>query len=315
MQRQQQQRSTGGASGHLRDTPRTPPLRSCSVYKSVELLFLVVSEFIYSALIMAFIPCCVSRRLAKATEVAATATTQAARALGGNATGIRALCYAGHTYGKPVFASAAELRECRNVGQPFGAFRFAYIGVAAAGARAATAAVNHVTTPAAAIAASRWPCSRGFASGVDQKLVFTATQQRQQAQPQQKLQEESHQPPSPTPRAPPNQRQQQKLQLQQLVLTGDAAGAAALRLYSMSDLLRSLFVFSLCRHRWLVDNWESLLNFSCRIFGSRAVFAFIRFSFFKVFCGGEALEEVIQTLDKLKQRSEKAFCISGPVVG
>lgn len=260
---------------------------------------------------MAFLPCCFSRRLAEATEVATTTITQGARALRGNATGIRALCYAGHTYGKPVFASAAGLTECRNVGQPFGAFRFAYIGALVAGARAATAAAYHVATPAASIAASRWLCSRGFASGVGQQFIFAPGQQRQQTHPQ----EESHQPPSPAPRAPPNQRQQQKQQLQQLVLTGDAAGAAALRLYSMSDLLRSLFVFSLCRHHWLVDNWESLLNVSCRIFGSRAVFAFIRFSFFKVFCGGEALEEVVQTLDKLKQRSEKAPHISGPVVG
>ncbi|OEH78036.1 proline dehydrogenase [Cyclospora cayetanensis] len=69
------------------------------------------------------------------------------------------------------------------------------------------------------------------------------------------------------------------------------------------ELMRSLCVYSLCTSSFLVNNCEKLLAVSCRILGPRLTFWTIKNSFFKVFCGGENLEQIVHTLDKLKQRN------------
>ncbi|XP_026190552.1 proline dehydrogenase 1, mitochondrial [Cyclospora cayetanensis] len=89
----------------------------------------------------------------------------------------------------------------------------------------------------------------------------------------------------------------------QLCLSGDVAGAAAVGSYSSMELMRSLCVYSLCTSSFLVNNCEKLLAVSCRILGPRLTFWTIKNSFFKVFCGGENLEQIVHTLDKLKQRN------------
>ncbi|KAL8446736.1 hypothetical protein Emed_004786 [Eimeria media] len=97
--------------------------------------------------------------------------------------------------------------------------------------------------------------------------------------------------------------QQRPQQQQQLCLSDDAAAAAALSAYTTPELYRSLLVYTLCSCNGLVENSEKMLAISSKLLGSRLTFAALRHTLFKVFCGGENLEELTKTLDKLQQRN------------
>ena len=64
---------------------------------------------------------------------------------------------------------------------------------------------------------------------------------------------------------------------------------------SNSDLLRALFVFSICRIRPLVMQSENLVTFSYKAFGSTITDAFMRRTFFGHFCAGETPEGILHS--------------------
>lgn len=101
--------------------------------------------------------------------------------------------------------------------------------------------------------------------------------------------------------------QQHQQQEQELRLNNDTAAAAALACYSNGELLRSILVYGLCTSDLLVNNCEKLLSLSCSLLGPRLTFAALRITFFKVFCGGEDLQQVCQTIEKLQQRSRRCI--------
>lgn len=60
----------------------------------------------------------------------------------------------------------------------------------------------------------------------------------------------------------------------------------AMQSKSNLDLMRSLAVFQMCRLRPIVDNADSILAWSKRIFGSTLVNAVVRQTFYKHFVAG-----------------------------
>ncbi|KAL8445654.1 hypothetical protein Emag_005064 [Eimeria magna] len=166
----------------------------------------------------------------------------------------------------------------------------------------AASAANAATTTAAAAAAAPLgalpvPSShaRAVTSPGDAGLKGSrgdVQQQEAKQQQQQQKKEENRQ-----------QEQEQQQQQQQLCLSDDAAGAAALSTYTTPELYRSLLVYSLCSCSGLVENSERMLALSSKLLGSRLTFSALRHTLFKVFCGGENLDELTKTLDRLQQRN------------
>ncbi|KAL8440273.1 hypothetical protein Efla_004969 [Eimeria flavescens] len=164
---------------------------------------------------------------------------------------------------------------------------------AAAGAAAATAAAAAAPPLAAAAAQSRPSPPGGLParpSGGSQSPV-KQQQQNQQEQQEQQQQEQQRQGGAEGVEA-----------RRPLCLSDDAAGAAALAAYSTPELYRSLLVFTLCGSDRLVQNSERLFARACRLLGPRLTSFALKHTFFKVFCGGEDLHQLEQTLDKLQQR-------------
>ncbi|KFM26850.1 Proline dehydrogenase 1, mitochondrial [Auxenochlorella protothecoides] len=73
------------------------------------------------------------------------------------------------------------------------------------------------------------------------------------------------------------------------------------------DLMRSLAVFQMCRLRPIVDNADSILAWSKRIFGSTLVNAVVRQTFYKHFVAGKDKEEMQPTLQYLAKHGIAAI--------
>jgi proline dehydrogenase len=76
---------------------------------------------------------------------------------------------------------------------------------------------------------------------------------------------------------------------------------AAFKAKSTLDLLRTLFVFRVCRIQSLVQNADSLLALSKRVFGSTLTNTVVRATFYKQFVAGESLEAVCDTIAALRR--------------
>jgi proline dehydrogenase len=84
-------------------------------------------------------------------------------------------------------------------------------------------------------------------------------------------------------------------------LSLSAAPAPPPQAKSTLDLLRTLFVFRVCRIQSLVQNADSLLALSKRVFGSTLTNTVVRATFYKQFVAGESLEAVCDTIAALRR--------------
>jgi hypothetical protein len=71
---------------------------------------------------------------------------------------------------------------------------------------------------------------------------------------------------------------------------------------SMTDLLRGLTVFSLCRLEFLVQNAESLMKISYKILGTTVTNKLLHLTFFGHFCAGENEVSIKPTITSLQQK-------------
>ncbi|KAI8912352.1 FAD-linked oxidoreductase-like protein [Powellomyces hirtus] len=68
-----------------------------------------------------------------------------------------------------------------------------------------------------------------------------------------------------------------------------------------SDLITSLVVFQLCAMPWLVKASPALLDLAEKMHMNKLAYAVIKRTFFKHFCGGEDLKEVVPTMETFKK--------------
>jgi proline dehydrogenase len=74
----------------------------------------------------------------------------------------------------------------------------------------------------------------------------------------------------------------------------------ALKTKSTLELIRAAITFGLCTVPPLVRNAESIVKLSYRIFGSTITNQFLRISFYSHFCGGQDLQDIQPTIQRLK---------------
>lgn len=72
---------------------------------------------------------------------------------------------------------------------------------------------------------------------------------------------------------------------------------------STSDIVRSICVFQACRLPFLVNNAESLLNMSSKLFGSSFVNTLMKYTFFKHFCAGENNIDMKPVIEELQSNN------------
>ncbi|KAL4856165.1 Proline dehydrogenase 1 [Chlorella vulgaris] len=82
---------------------------------------------------------------------------------------------------------------------------------------------------------------------------------------------------------------------------------AAFKAKSSLDLLRSLLVFRCCKIQPLVQNADSILAWSKRVFGTTLTKAVIKATFYKQFVAGEDAQRIQPTLRKMKASGVRAI--------
>ncbi|KAI3437761.1 hypothetical protein D9Q98_000208 [Chlorella vulgaris] len=82
---------------------------------------------------------------------------------------------------------------------------------------------------------------------------------------------------------------------------------AAFKAKSSLDLLRSLLVFRCCKIQPLVQNADSILAWSKRVFGTTLTNAVIKATFYKQFVAGEDAQRIQPTLRKMKASGVRAI--------
>ncbi|RKO82891.1 FAD-linked oxidoreductase-like protein, partial [Blyttiomyces helicus] len=70
---------------------------------------------------------------------------------------------------------------------------------------------------------------------------------------------------------------------------------------STPDLLNSLLVFQMCAIPFLVDMTPTLIDAAGKVGMKRPLYAIVKATFFKHFCGGEDLKEVLPTMETFKK--------------
>jgi len=68
-----------------------------------------------------------------------------------------------------------------------------------------------------------------------------------------------------------------------------------------TELARGILVYQLCRIQPLVDNAESIMNISSKIFGNRLTDMVMKATFFKHFCAGEDIISIQPAIHKMKR--------------
>ncbi|KAJ3022851.1 hypothetical protein HKX48_005052 [Thoreauomyces humboldtii] len=83
--------------------------------------------------------------------------------------------------------------------------------------------------------------------------------------------------------------------------TAAGAGDRPFKARSTLELVNSLVVFQLCAMPWLVKASPTLLDFAEKVHMNAPAYAIIKRTFFRHFCGGEDLKEVVPTMDAFKK--------------
>lgn len=81
----------------------------------------------------------------------------------------------------------------------------------------------------------------------------------------------------------------------------DDENRAAMQAKSTEELLLGLFVYKLCTWPWVVDIAPHVLKITEALQLQKAVYWFVKNSFFSQFCGGETAEECVATMSRLSQ--------------
>lgn len=81
----------------------------------------------------------------------------------------------------------------------------------------------------------------------------------------------------------------------------DEDNRTALNARSTEELLVGLFVYKLCTFPWIVDMAPYVISMSEKLHLEGIVYAFVKQTFFRQFCGGETPEECVNSMDKLAQ--------------
>ncbi|ORZ15346.1 FAD-linked oxidoreductase-like protein [Absidia repens] len=81
----------------------------------------------------------------------------------------------------------------------------------------------------------------------------------------------------------------------------DDDNRTALNARSTEELLVGLFVYKLCTFPWIVDMAPYVISLSEKLHLEGIVYAFVKQTFFRQFCGGETPEECVNSMDRLAQ--------------
>jgi len=76
-------------------------------------------------------------------------------------------------------------------------------------------------------------------------------------------------------------------------------GREAYKGISTFHLIRAYVVFKACSIRWVVDNSDTLLNYAQKMLGTRLLSSLLKPTLFGHFCGGEDLEGIKPTIQRL----------------
>lgn len=81
----------------------------------------------------------------------------------------------------------------------------------------------------------------------------------------------------------------------------DENNRTALDARSTEELLVGLFVYKLCTFPWIVDIAPYAISMAEKLHLESVVYAFVKQTFFRQFCGGETPEECVASMDRLAQ--------------
>jgi proline dehydrogenase len=81
----------------------------------------------------------------------------------------------------------------------------------------------------------------------------------------------------------------------------DENNRTALDARSTEELLVGLFVYKLCTFPWIVDLAPYAISLAEKLHLESVVYAFVKQTFFRQFCGGETPEECVASMDRLAQ--------------